>query len=178
MAANLPSTSSAQTDTVAIFDQNFNQVFPLARPIKVVVKEEAKSMESPLENGSMIIDHRVILPVELELSMITQSDDAEDVYREIRQYYLNGTLLSVHTLAGVYENNYITGIPHEESSDNIDVLIIALKLKQAQLVNSQNSTIPNNNVKNPANTDNVDRGTLQPKSVTPRSTVSQLFYGS
>lgn len=175
--ADLPQPQSTQTDKVAVYDQNFTQVFPLARPIKAVVKEEAKSMEHPLESGSMIIDHRIILPVEIELSLVTQSTDASDTYNEIRQYYLNGTLLTVHTKSGVYQNNYITGMPHEESPDEFDVLIVALKLKQAQLVTSQNSSIPQDNTQNPANSDTVDRGTIQPSTIVPRSAASELFGG-
>lgn len=159
--ATLPPPQSTNTDIVAVYDQNYNQVFKNARSLKAVVKEEAKSMEHPLENGSMIVDHRVILPVEIELSLITQKESAQDLYKVIRQYYLNSSLLIVHTRSGVYENQYITSMPHEESPDQIDVLIIALKLKQAQFATTQTSTIVT--PKNPSNTTTLNRGTLQPQ---------------
>lgn len=165
-----------KTDIVAVYDENFNQVFPQARSIKVSVKRDTKSMESPLENGASVVDHIVFLPTEFELSLATQGDDAESIYQEIRQYFSKSTLLTLHTASGVDEKIYITSMPHEESSDNIDVLIIAVKLKQAQLANSRSSSIPINNVKNPSDSNAVDKGTVHPKVNAPRSIASKLFY--
>ena len=42
---------SYATDTVAIFDQDYNQLFRNARAIKAVVKEQSKVMEHPVESG-------------------------------------------------------------------------------------------------------------------------------
>lgn len=171
----LPQPVSTQIDIVGVFDQNFRQVFPQARPIKAVVKPLSKSMDQPLENGASTIDHRILLPIEIEMSLIIQTDeDIQDVYREIFQYYTNATLLNVHTRAGVYQNQFIYEMPHEESPDQIDTLILAVKFKQAQFSNTQTSTTTVQ-PKSPANASKVDRGILQPQPVK-RSGLSIIGY--
>lgn len=172
MAAIIDSSiPSVSTDYVAVFTQDFIQVFTRARAIKAVVKEQAKVMEHPIENGAIITDHRIILPVEIELSLILQSPDYQDVYKTIRQFYLNGTLLVVQTRSGIYENQLIASMPHEEDPSQYDALAIALSLKQAQFVTASFSAVP----KNPHNTSTVQRGTQQPTTPTP---VNQSFAKS
>ena len=150
-------------DLVAVFDQDFNRVFPNAKAIKAVVKEEAKVMEHPLENGATIVDHRIILPVEIELSVILQFADYQDTYNQIKQFYLNGTLLVVQTKSGVYHNQLIAAMPHEENPDMFDALAIALKLQQAQFATTTNSFAN----KNPSQASTVNRGNQQPKTTPP-----------
>lgn len=150
-------------DRVAVFDQDFNQLFRNARAIKAVVKEQAKVMEHPVENGTIIVDHRIILPVEIELSMILTSNDYTNTYNQIRQFYLNSTLLLVQTRSGVYQNQIIQGMPHEENPDQYDVLTLALSLKQVQFVTAMYGTAP----QNPTNMNNTDRGMQLPKPATP-----------
>ncbi len=145
-------------DVVGIYDQNFNQVFKLARAMKATVKEDSKLMEHPMESGAIITDHRIVLPVEIELAVIMQSDDYPDTYRAIKQFFLNGTLLVVQTLSGLYDNQLIQSLPHEENPDQYDTLTMAINLKQVQFVRPQYNVKP----KRPTNSTTVDRGDLQP----------------
>jgi|SRR6185437_2186601 len=147
-------------DDVAVYDQTtFLQVFSRARALKATIKQEAKVMEHPVETGAVITDHRIILPTEIELSMIVQARDYSDTYRNIKQYFLNGTLLTVQTNADVYANQLIAGMPHEEDPDQHSTLTVALKLKQVQFAQAQYGILP----KNPSHSTKVDRGVLQPK---------------
>lgn len=173
MAVQLPEPAQTNTDVVGVFDQNFNQVFKDARPIKVVVKPLSKAMQQPLENGATVIDHRIILPLEIELSLVVQADNVQDVYRSIFQYWTNATILNIHTRSGVYQNQFITEMPHEESPDQIDTLIIAVKFAQAKFANTQVSNIPIQPSK-PANSSTVDRGNLQPKTVKKDSSLDEV----
>lgn len=148
----------AGTDYVAVFTQDFTQVFPRARAIKATVKEESKVMEHPVETGTIVTDHRIILPVEIELSLILQSADYQDTYKSIKQYFLNATLLVVQTRSGIYKNQLIASLPHEENPDQYDALSVALKLKQVQFTTARFVQIV---PQDPANTNTVDRGTQQ-----------------
>ena len=148
---------TAATDNVAVFDQDFNQIFRNARAIKAVIKEEAKLMEHPVESGAIITDHRIILPVQIELSLILLSEDYQDVYKQIRQIYFSSTLVVVQTRAGVYENQIIQSMPHEEDPEQYDVLVMALSLKQVQFVRAEFGVIP----KQPKNSTTTRRGTQQ-----------------
>jgi hypothetical protein len=168
----LPSFAS---DRVAVFTQDFTQVFPGARPVKAVVKEEAKTMDHPLETGATTTDHRIILPIEIELSMIVTSADYQDVYRQIKQFYLNATLLVVQTKSGVYQNQLISGLPHEEDPAQFEALIIALKMKQVQFATTAYSLV----ARAPSNASKVNRGTVQGATTTKNvpSTAFQTYSG-
>jgi len=119
---------------VAVYTQDFVQVFPLAHVIQVSVREVSKVMEHPLETGATIIDHKITLPVEIDLSLVLDSSDFENTYNLIKQLYLNATLLTVQTKASTYYNQLITSLPHEETTAIFDTITIALKLRQALFI--------------------------------------------
>lgn len=148
-------------DVVAVYDQAFNQVFPKARALKATVKPDKKAMEHPLENGATTTDHVVILPVEIELSMMLVQEDYRDTYNNIIQYYTNSTLLIVQTKASTYFNQFIASPPHEEASDQFNQIAIALKLKEVLFFTSQSQVVP----ANPSNNSTVQRGNIQPQDV-------------
>lgn len=158
MSTNAPSLGALlnyfATDYVAIFDDNYNQLFVNARAIKAEVKEDSKVMEHPIETGAVIVDHRIILPVEIELSLILLSDNYQDVYHQIRDYYYNSTLLIVQTRSGTYTNQLIQSMPHAEDPTQYDVLTLALTTKQVQFVTAVYGTTP----ANPSNANTSDRG--------------------
>ena len=160
-------------DTVAIFTQDFRQVFAEARAIKAVVKEQAKVMEHPVESGAIISDHRIILPVEIELSLILTPDTYQDVYKVIRQYYLNATLLVVQTRAAIYDNQLIASMPHEEDPEQFDTITIALGLKEVIFVMAEYGIAP----ANPKNGTTQSRGTQQSTpATTPHHTAAQMIF--
>lgn len=148
---------TAKYDYVAVFDQNLNQVFPFARILKAQVKEDSKVMEHPVETGIIISDHRIILPIEIELSLIVNSENLKDTYKIIRQLFFSATLLIVQTRGGVYRNQLIQSMPSEEDPDYYGSLTIALKLKQVQFATAKYAVAP----KRPQNSTTVDRGTQQ-----------------
>ena len=157
--------SSFAIDSVGIFDQNFNQIFVKARSIKVDVKEESKVMGHPVESGATITDHRVILPTQIEISFILASSDYLDVYREIRQNYLDASLLVVQTWAGVYENQLIASLPHQENPEMFSTLTVALTFRQVQFVVPQYGVVP----RRKSNSSTVNRGMQQGTTATQSS---------
>lgn len=150
-------------DVVGVFTQDYNQLFRNARSLKAVVKEQSKVMEHPVENGTIIVDHRIVLPVEIELTLILASSDYQNIYKSIKQYYLNGTLLVIQTRSDIYLNQIIESMPHEEDPEQYDVIPLVLNLKQVQFVTAQYGVLP----KQPKNTNTVKRGTQQGKAAAP-----------
>lgn len=134
--------NSAAFDQVAVYTQDFEQVFQSARPIKATVKPDSKVMEHPLESGASITDHRILLPIEIELSLTVFGSDAQDTYQEIRELYQNAELLIIQCKAGVFENQLIASMPHEEDVSFFDALTIGLKLKQVQFANTEITFAP------------------------------------
>ncbi len=149
-------TSRQIKDAVAVFTGDFNQVFPRARIVKAVVEEPAKLMEHPLETGATIVDHRIILPIRIELSTVLQSEDYKDTYRQIKQLFLNSTVLSVQTRSSVYTNQIIAEMPHEENPDMYDAKAVAIKLKQVLFANTSSGIKP----KRPQDQPTVQRGLI------------------
>lgn len=168
MAAPIPTGS---TDVVAIFDQNFRPLFATARPIKATVKEDSKLMEHPLETGATIIDHTIILPYEIELSLILKRGEYRDVYERIRQSFLNRDIVLVQTKTALYDNMIIQSMPHEEEPELFDTIALALKLRHVQIVQAQFAKLPPRAVRNPSNASTVDRGQQQPTQSTRSSSV-------
>lgn len=158
-ALNILSTLLPQfnVDTVTVFTEEYAQVFRDARPIKAVIKESSKVMEHPIENGAVVTDHRIILPVEIQLSMILTPETYRQTYQQIKQYYLEGTLLVIQSRSGIYINQLIQEMPHEEDPTIYDTISLSLNLKQVQMVTAQYTTTP----RTPKNTNTTDRGAQQ-----------------
>ncbi len=148
---------SAKKDFVLILDDEYKVILREATVVDVRVKPNARNMEHPLENGSIITDHRILLPVEIDLTIILTNDNYADTYASILQYYLAGTLLVVQTKVSVYENMIMTEIPHSEVSEMLDAIPIVISFKQVQLVTAQYNISP----KKQANTNTVQKGTQQ-----------------
>lgn len=124
---NIPSYA---VDIVCVYDENFNIVFEKARIIKASVKELSKPMDHPLENGTIITDHKIILPTEIELSIIAEAENYRNIYVEIKRLYENSTLLLVQTKTNVHKKMIVVGLPYEESAEMFDAVKIGLRLKE------------------------------------------------
>lgn len=148
-------------DVVAVFDNSFNQVFTNARPVKAMIREASRVMEHPVETGATITDHRVIEPIEIELSLVLSSADYRSVYQQIREVFFAATLLSVQTRTSIYSNMLISEMPHDEDADLFDAVSIALKLKEVLFVAAQYGNLPASSVADKSQASTTQRGELQ-----------------
>lgn len=164
--ARIPNFSS---DQVAVFDQNFQQVFPTASTIKLAVTKDKKVMEHPVETGVVITDHVIINPVEIELALILKPSDYRSVYQQIEQLFKASTLLTVQSKAASYQNLLISAMPSDEDADMFDAIAVALRLHQVQYVTAQFGTLPASKVKNKSNASTIGKGGVQTKDATQNS---------
>jgi hypothetical protein len=104
-----------------------------ARPMKVNVDETGKLMRHPLEDGSKITDHLVFEPNEITIPVMIQGD-YRPVVEQIRQSYRDGVLFTITTRAGVYRNMALSEMPHEETTDAFDVIVMTLKFGEAVFI--------------------------------------------
>ena len=156
--------------TVFVTDQSGKEVFPNAQFLKAEISPESKPMEHPVESGATITDHRILLPIEIELSTILSTEDYKDVYKQIVSLYTQGTLLIVQCRAGTFNNQLIQAIPHTEDAEQYDAIVLSLKLKQVLIavtptvsttapgVNTSTATTSVVAPANPTATTRVDRG--------------------
>lgn len=132
----------ASQDAVAVFNSEFQQVFADARPLNARVRPRAHVLDHPLENGEPVSDHKVIMPVEIDLMLMAVSENYRDVYAEITGLYATSELLMVQTRASTYENMVIAEMPHEERPELFDILPITLRLRSIKFVEPESSYAP------------------------------------
>lgn len=124
-------TNSKKVDIVQIIDQETSkQVFSNARPIKATIKETAKISKYPVETGYTSADNRVSNPTEIEIDLLIPSEYYNSVYPQIRNAWINATLLSVQTRTGIYKNLVIENMPHDEHPDFFSAIIMNLRLTE------------------------------------------------
>lgn len=164
-------TPTGAQDVVAVLDSKFQQVFAKARAIKATIMRASKAMEHPLETGATITDHRIVLPVNIELSMILASDDYRAVYQQVRDLFKRGELLTVQTRVDSFPSMLIEKMPHDETPEMFDGVALALSLKEAQFVQPQYSTVK---VAKPKNSATVKQGQKQPTEAPPERKTSIL----
>ena len=139
LVAYLP---TAAQDVVAVYDADFNQLFPDARPVKVSVKPIAKLMEHPVESGSVVTDYRVIMPLSLELMFVLTPETYYDTYQEIGQTYVGNKTIQVQTKTNLYTSLLIEKMPHDETPDKFDTIAVSISLKEVIFVDVQTSPLP------------------------------------
>lgn len=168
-------------DVVAIYDRIFRQAFQLARPIKASVSEGAKVMEHPIETGGVVSDHRIVLPVEITLSMILTQGEYRAAYNQIYQAFLRMEGFTIETRVGGYRNMIISEIPHEEDPETFDVIPMNLKFREVQFVTAAIVKLPAKKVKKKKQASTVDRGQQAAKTPAPaaekksKSLLSRIF---
>jgi hypothetical protein len=135
--------SSSNVDVIGVFDQNFNQLFSDARPLTCKVKTSAKFMEQPLENGATFSDHRVIMPIEIEMNLVFTSATYYDNYQAMLTAYNGNTAMIVQTRVGRFKNMFIQDMPHDETGEVFDTITMILKLREVQIVTTQSVAVAN-----------------------------------
>lgn len=133
---------SPAVDVVGIYDDQFNQLFDTARPIKATVKPEATFFNHPLESSATRTDHIIFNPVEISLSLILSGDEYRNVYAQIKQAFIDQQQLIIQTRSGAYQNMYIQGIPHDETPDAYDAIILSFNVRETQFAVTEVTFIP------------------------------------
>jgi len=173
-------STNAAADVVGVFDSNFSQLFPMARPLRAQVKEQAKVMEHPVESGATVTDHRVILPIEIEMTVMVNGAEYRDVYGAIKERYLKTETLVVQTKTGSYPNMIIAGMPHEETVDVFDAVPMFLQFREVLFVTAQFQALPPRAVAKKSDASTVKRGEQTGREEPPTGNgqrKSSILYG-
>ena len=166
-------------DIVGVFDQSFNQVFQQARPMELRVQPTSKLMRHPLETGSLITDHQIFLPVELEMDFLLSNGGGiaggilslvqgngltssfQSLYQQIDAYYKASTIFTIQTKVSTFQNMVIEKLPHVEKPEMWDGILLKVRFSEAQFVSAQYSTLPPSSVVNPTNASTLQIGEQQ-----------------
>lgn len=154
-----PAATAPNLDIAIVLDKDFNPVFENAKIMKIGVKEPSKPMEHPVENGTIITDHRIILPIEIDMQLILPAPLYRNLYLQIKQLFTKSSLLIVQTKNEVYKNMMISDLPHEERPEMYDAIIVDLKFKQVLFAQTEVGFSPEDAEKS----DTVENGEQQQK---------------
>lgn len=157
-------------DVVGIYNQdNFEQIFKEARPVRAEVRETSTVMNHPVETGVILSDHHIINPVEISITLTINSEFYDSVYNQIKNAFIAATLLSVQTRTSVYNKMIIANMPHQENPDTFDMVIMNLHLKEVLFVvpNSVSEAAQPQNFSpsDPANSNTVSTGQKYPARI-------------
>lgn len=155
----------AGEDIVSILDESGEQAFALARPVSVSVGPEIQYMTHPVENGSVITDHRVVLPVLINMTVILAAGNYRDTYQEIRQAAIESRAFVVQTKSNTFNNMQITAYPSEEDTALFDTVTVNLSFREIQFDNARTQVLSQNQVSNPADSSTTNRGDQSGTSV-------------
>lgn len=146
------------SDVVAVLDSGFSPVLVGSSPMKAEVMPRAKLMDHPLESGQLTTDYKIIVPLELRLPLFIPYPFYRDIYQEILNLWRASELLTVQTKASTYSNLVIVEPLHEENPDMFDAIIVNLKFREVQVVDSSGQFAP----ADPTQSDTVNSGEQQP----------------
>lgn len=156
--------TSSDADVVGVYDAQFRKVFASSRYMKSSVMEGAKVMEQPLEDGSVIAEHRIILPVEAELMVYLLPADFRNAYQQIKEAFLAGTLFSLKTRVTMHSNMLISRMPREETAEDADLIKLLVSFKETKFQKAQFQALPPRKVKSKNDASTVKRGDQSGKS--------------
>lgn len=167
-------------DVVGVFDDDFKQLFVMARPMRALIRDQSKLMVHPIETGGVIADHRVFEPIGIILEMILDPEEYKDTYQQIKSAYQSNSKLTVQCRVDSYSDMVILAMPHDESAEILDTVAVGLKLEQAIFVDPQYQQLPPSKVKKSSNSSTAKTGQKQPKdaSASQSSAAYDLIFGS
>lgn len=167
-------------DVVAVLGPGFVPLFALARPMTATVYEDASLMEHPLEDGSVIADHIVIEPLEIEMPCVIAGElEYRTTYAALKTAFTTGTLLTVVTRTGVYPNMVLTSIPHQETPKSFNAIEMNLRLRHAVFVKPKSTKLPASQTQDPKQASTIKTGQKQTTPTpAPQADAAAASYGA
>lgn len=167
-------------DVVAIFNASLQQILDTARPARASVTEDAQLPEHPLETGAVVNDHKIFNPVEIDMMFFLDAGEVKNTYQQLRQLFRSNELVTVQTRTGSYGNMTIARMPHEESPEMADAVMIQVLWREVQQSQAQYGPLPPSSVRRIAQSSTRDRGELLPQqagtgATSQASTLFRLF---
>jgi len=124
------------------------------------VDDDAKIMDHPLENGSVITDHVVFSPNKAKFSIIIDDEDQSSL-SEINKYYKDSIPLTIKAKGEMYSNMIIYAKPFKLSSNYFNKTSYTLLMRTVQTAETQYVKMTTDQVKDPKHSSTVKSGQLK-----------------
>ncbi|MDR0675978.1 MAG: hypothetical protein LBF97_02935, partial [Elusimicrobiota bacterium] len=120
--------------------------------LEASVIDESKITEHPIEDGSIVSDYKIQLPIEINLTAVMPSanignygynlnlldgarfNNWRKIYQELKDLKTSQDKLIIKTKSDSYFNMILVGIPHDEKVENVNRLVFTLKFKEVFVV--------------------------------------------
>lgn len=162
-------------DVVGIFDENFRQLVQTARPMRASISPSARLMTHPREDGAQVADHRIIEPLEMEVTAILTGAEYRSTYQQLQALFRQSRTVTVQTRAAVYSNMVLVGLPHDEEGDAPDSFVVVLRFVEVLTVVAQFQALPPRAVQRVDDSSASNRGEQSP--TTPPAQRSSTLFG-
>lgn len=161
MASTDLEINKAQQDLVAILDgETLQPLFAEASPMSVVVREFSQIMTSAVEDGTLRADHKVDLPVEIDMPLLLTSN-SRSLYNNLRRAWKAGSVLTIQTRVSTYSSMMIYEMPHDETGEQGESVLMQIKMREVQVVSAEYGALPPRKVANKNQASTVKKGTQQ-----------------
>lgn len=139
------------------------------------VIDDSKLCEHPVESGSIIVDHKIFNPIEIDIKLSIPSVEFYDIYSELEKIYKNSDKLRIKCKNTYYSNMVLQAIPHEENPEMYDRIVFDLHFKEIVEVVPQFIQLPISKVLNPENSDTQKLGDNLTSSAKKTSILKDAF---
>lgn len=134
--------NSMTQDLIAILNaDDYSQLFPLASPMQVTVRELSKILSFTAEDGSEKSDHIVYLPVEVDIPFLL-TEDTRNVYASFKQAWKTQQSLVVQTKVDTYAGMLIYEMPHDENAEQGNSVLLQVKMRVFDTIKPEYGDLP------------------------------------
>lgn len=152
------SISQSTQQRVSILDNDSLIVlFDSIHPMRLAINEGKRATKYAVEDGTERSDHVVTELIEMQLDL-TITEEVRNTFENVRQAFLDNTLVTIQTKVTSYENMLIVDCSHDEIVDLGEAINIAMRLQQWQSVEPEFGELPQRQVVNPAQSSTTQRG--------------------
>lgn len=126
----------------------------------------SKMCEHPVESGSVVTDHKIILPKQCTITIAMPAYYQDIVIKEIEKYHRESTPLSVHDCGMIYNNMVITDYPHTTDTKTASRLVFTIEMKELVVVEPEYVKLDMSKVKAAKDASTVKKGIKNTKTDT------------
>ena len=122
-----------------------------ASPLDLSIEQTSKFCENPVENGAVITEHKVKMPVKISCSLAMPNFLSGIVIEEMKEYYNTSKKIIIKCVGGTYMNMILENLPTKMDNSNVDRPIYNVTFKEVILIEPEtydsNKNAENNNTR-------------------------------
>lgn len=146
--------------------------------VNMNISNRMQITDHPVEASSVISDHAIALPRELQVTAVFSASSIMGAVQNISNFFASGELesklvevrqnleamreskqlVTINTPRGIFENMLIQSTQYNLTRQNFNVLEVTIGLREVILVKTSSTNIDPKTIINPANADAVNTG--------------------